>query len=180
MPSGTAKLAVDPALFSTGQGEWGTPQYLFDHLHSIYRFTIDLAATAENAKLQRFYTKEQDSLAQDWTGERGFLNPPYGRLIGKFVAKAHAETLKCSTLTVVLLIPARTDTKWWHAHCALGEVRFIKGRLKFENPALPSWRADGNFKLSPAPFPSAIVVFGAKARTGTTSYVVYKEPPTSP
>ena len=71
-----------------------------------------------------------------------------------------------------MLIPARTDTKWWYSYCSKAEVRFIKGRLKFENPTFPSWRSDGDFKLSPAPFPSAIVIFG---RATFTEYVVYKE-----
>jgi site-specific DNA-methyltransferase (adenine-specific) len=139
-------------------------------------FDLDAAADKDSALCARYYTEEKDALKQDWVKDAtiAFCNPPYGRMIGKFVAKAYTETLR-TELTVVLLIPARTDTKWWHAYCAHGEVRFIKGRLKFENPALPSWRADGNFKLSPAPFPSAIVVLGAKAKAGTTTYVTYKD-----
>ena len=169
--------------FSSKSNDWRTPRWLFAQLDAEFGgFDLDAAADKDSALCAHYYTEERDALKQDWgkDGENIWLNPPYGRLIGKFVAKAYAETLKYPTLTVVMLVPSRTDTKIWHAHCALGEVRFIRGRLKFENPALPSWRADGNFKLSPAPFPSAIVVLGAKAKAGTTSYVVYKEPPASP
>ena len=143
-------MAVNPALFSTGQGEWGTPQHLFDHLHSIYRFTIDLAATAENAKLPRFYTKEQDSLAQDWTGERGFLNPPYGRGVGAWVKKAYESSRQPGTL-IVMLLPSRTDVAWFHDYIADDPhvcVYWVRGRLKFEGGK------------SSAPFPSMVVVFG--------------------
>jgi phage N-6-adenine-methyltransferase len=164
--------------FSSKSNDWRTPPWLFDQLDIEFGgFHLDAAADNDNALCQHYYTEEMDALKQDWgkDGETVFCNPPYGRMIGHFVAKAHAETVKSSWLTVVLLIPARTDTKWWHAHCAMGEVRFVKGRLKFVNTSFPSYRADGDFKLSPAPFPSAIVVFGAKAKMGTTQYVVYKE-----
>ena len=109
-------------------------------------------------------TQEDDALGQNWTrwGKTIFVNPPYGRLIGRFVKKAYEESLKGAT--VVMLIPARVDTKWWHEYCAQGEVRFIKGRLKFINPSVA--RSD------PAPFPSAIVILG---RGTSTSYVVYKQ-----
>jgi phage N-6-adenine-methyltransferase len=125
----------------------------------------------------RYYTAEMDALKQQWgnDGKSAFLNPPYGRLIGRFVKKAYEQAEAYPLFTVTMLIPARTDTKWWHAYCAKGEVRFVKGRLKFINPALPSYRADGQFKMSPAPFPSAIVVFGAEARMGTTTYVELHE-----
>lgn len=165
--------------FSSKSNDWRTPPWLFKQLDAEFGgFDLDAAADKESALCARHYTEEMDALKQEWglDGKACFLNPPYGRWIGKFVHKAHCETEKYPNLTVVMLIPARTDTRWWHAHCALGEVRFLRGRLKFINPSLPSYREDGQFKVSPAPFPSAIVVFGAKAKAGTTRYVAYKEP----
>jgi phage N-6-adenine-methyltransferase len=159
--------------FSSKSNEWHTPDWLFKQLDAEFHFDLDAASTHENAKCARHYTAEDDALKQDWSSQGGhtvWLNPPYGRLIGKFVKKAYEESLK--GLTVVLLIPARPDTKWWHAYCAKGHVRFIKGRLKFVNPSLPSYREDGDFKMSPAPFPSAIIIFG---RGQGTSYVEYRE-----
>lgn len=167
--------------FSSKSNDWRTPPWLFKQLDAEFHFDLDAAADKESALCVGYYDEQMDALKQDWgkDANTAFCNPPYGRLIGKFVAKAYQETLKDNDLTVVLLIPARTDTKWWHAYCAAGEVRFIKGRLKFVNTSFPSYRADGNFKLSPAPFPSAIVVLGKKAKSqgGSTSYVTYKEPP---
>ena len=161
--------------FSSNSNEWMTPPWLFELLDNEFRFDLDCAATKENALCKRFYTAEEDALKQTWVndGTMGFLNPPYGRLIGKFVTHAYQQTVNAD-FSVAMLIPARVDTKWWHGACAFGEVRFIKGRIGFINPTLPSYRADGNFKVSPAPFPSAIVVFGARAKMGTTRYVDYK------
>lgn len=158
--------------FSSKSNEWHTPDWLYKQLDDEFHFDLDAASTDENAKCPKHFTEKDDALGQDWAaaGKTVWLNPPYGRLIGKFVKKAYEESLK--GLIVVLLIPARPDTKWWHAYCAKGEVRFVKGRLKFVNPTFPTYREDGNFKLSPAPFPSAIVVFG---RGCGTSYVEYKE-----
>ncbi len=162
--------------FSSKSNDWRSPPWLFNQLSAEFGgFDLDAAADKDSALCPRYYTEEMDALKQEWgkDGETVFCNPPYGRMIGHFVAKAHAETLKCNTLTVVLLIPARTDTKWWHAHCAAGEVRFIKGRVKFGLASLETGQVTYS---APAPFPSAIVVFGAKAKMGTTQYVVYKEP----
>lgn len=157
--------------FSSKSNEWHTPDWLFKQLDAEFQFDLDAAATAENKKCSLCFTQEDNALDQDWSrvANSVFCNPPYGRLIGKFVQKAYEESLK--GIRVVLLIPARPDTKWWHAYCAKGEVRFIKGRLKFVNPTFPSYRKDGQFEISPAPFPSAIVVFGCGART---CYVEYK------
>ncbi len=165
--------------YSSASNEWQTPRWLFDRLNAEFQFDLDCAATTANALCVKHYTAEMDALKQDWSKDSqsaGWLNPPYGRLIGKFVPYAYEQTLRAPELTVVMLIPARVDTKWWHSSCAHGEVRFIKGRIGFINTTLPSYRADGDFKVSPAPFPSAIVVFGKKARAGTTSYVEYKAP----
>ena len=131
-------------MFSSATPEWETPQDLFDRLHEVFHFTLDVCATRENAKAPAYFDKGVDGLAQPWTGTC-YMNPPYGREIGKWVQKAY-ESGKAGA-TVVCLLPARTDTKWWQQYCKKGEVHFIKGRLKF-----------GGSKTG-APFPSAIVVF---------------------
>ena len=145
-------------MFSSKSDEWSTPQGTFDALNVEFSFDIDLAATAENSKCGHwFYDAEDDSLTKAWSRghKRGWLNPPYSRqLCGKFIAKAADERAK-GFLTVMLL-PARTDTKAFHAHIWDAEkhqpregveVRFLKGRLKF-----------GGCKDA-APFPSMVVVF---------------------
>lgn len=130
--------------FSNKTPEWSTPQDLFDKLNSEFNFTLDPCATKKNAKCVKFYTKQQDGLSKDWSGERVFMNPPYGRQIGLWVKKI-------SEMGGVALLPARTDTKWFHDYIYnKAEIRFIKGRLKF-----------GNSKNS-APFPSMIVIFKNK------------------
>lgn len=132
--------------YSSKSDDWETPQLIFDALDVYFNFTLDVCATAENAKCAKYYTPEQDGLAQDWLGEVCWMNPPYGREIGKWMQKAYEEGQRPCT-PVVCLVPARTDTRWWHDYATKGEVLFLKGRLKF-----------GNAKNS-APFPSAIVVF---------------------
>lgn len=130
--------------------EWATPQDLFDRLDATWHFDLDVCATEENAKCARYYTKEQDGLKQNWGGVC-WMNPPYGREIGKWMEKAYTESLKGAT--VVCLVPARTDTAWWHDYAMRGQVTFIRGRIKF-----------GNAK-NPAPFPSALVVFDGRDAT---------------
>ena len=132
--------------FSSKTGEWETPQALFDALDAEFHFTLDPCATPENAKCGRYFTKEIDGLAQSWAGETVFMNPPYGREIGKWVRKAFEEWRRGAT--VVCLLPSRTDTAWWHDYCMKAtEIRFIRGRVKF---------VGGKYA---APFPSAIVIF---------------------
>lgn len=130
--------------YSSETGEWATPQDLFDLLAVEFAFTLDVCATADNAKCDRYFTEDDDGLAQDWTGVC-WMNPPYGDAIRKWVQKAW-EASQTGT-TVVCLVPARVDTGWWWDYCRYGEVRFLRGRLKF-----------GGGETS-APFPSAIVVF---------------------
>ena len=130
---------------SSATCEWETPQELFDRLNAQYHFETDVCATAENAKCGKFYTKEQDGLKQDWGGVC-WMNPPYGKEIGKWMEKAYTES-RTAGATVVCLVPARTDTAWWHDYAMKGNITFLRGRLKF-----------GGCKNS-APFPSAIVVF---------------------
>jgi site-specific DNA-methyltransferase (adenine-specific) len=149
---------------SSKSDEWETPKDLFARYDTVYHFNLDAAATRDNAMCQAFFTKEDDALTIDWHrhGKSVWLNPPYGRSIGKFVKKAYEESLK--GCVVVCLIPARTDTAYFHNYCLKhGLIEFLRGRLKFVNRTFPSWRADGNFKVSPAPFPSCIVIFGSKS-----------------
>lgn len=137
---------MNTGLFSSKTNEWATPQDFFDDLNAEFFFTLDPCATDENAKCRKHYTKEQDGLQQDWQGEVVFCNPPYGREIGKWVKKCHDEAAKGAT--VVMLIPARTDTTYFHDYIYdKAEIRFIRGRLKF-----------GDSKNS-APFPSMVVVY---------------------
>jgi len=147
---------MDNVHYSSKSDMWETPQAFFDNYNAVYHFTLDVCAIPENAKCKRFFTPEEDGLKQPWKGVC-WMNPPYGRQIGKWVKKAYESSL--TGATVVCLIPSRTDTKWWHEYCVKGEITYIRGRLKFINRAFPSYRADGNFKVSPAPFPSAVVVF---------------------
>lgn len=132
-------------MFSSKTDLWATPQEFFDRLNYVFRFELDVCALPENAKCQRYFTPDVDGLAQDWRGIC-WMNPPYGKEIGAWVEKAYRSS-KENLATVVCLLPARVDTRWWHNFCALGEVHFIRGRLKF-----------GDSKDS-APFPSAVVVF---------------------
>jgi site-specific DNA-methyltransferase (adenine-specific) len=126
--------------------EWATPSDLFDELNREFNFTLDPCSTKDNAKCQKFYTKQDDGLSKSWAGERVFMNPPYGREIGHWIRKAYLET----SALVVCLIPSRTDTKYWHEYCMkANEIRFVEGRIRF------------GIGLAPAPFPSCIVVFQA-------------------
>lgn len=136
-------MAID-VHFSSKTDLWATPQDLFDRLNEKWHFTLDVCATVENAKCEAFFTAEQDGLAQIWSGVC-WMNPPYGRAIGHWMAKAYRSSL--AGATVVCLVPARTDTAWWHEYAIKGEIEFLRGRLKF-----------GGHQNS-APFPSAIVVF---------------------
>ena len=136
---------ISQSLFTSNSDEWYTPQNLFDELDSEFHFDLDPCATSESHKCDRYYTKEQDGLSQKWGGARVFCNPPYS-CIDKWVEKAYRETREDNTI-VVLLIPARTDTRYFHNYIyQRAEIRFVKGRLKFSSKG-------------PAPFPSMIVIF---------------------
>lgn len=139
--------------YSSKTNEWATPQDFFDKLDEEYRFTLDPCATNENHKCELYFTIEDDGLKQDWSGHNVFVNPPYGREIKHWVEKSYKESLKPNT-TVVMLIPSRTDTQYWHEWVFpyANKILFVKGRLKF-----------GDGKGS-APFPSAVVVFGDKTK----------------
>ena len=143
-------MAMNRSLLSSKSNEWATPQSVFDELNKEFNFTLDPAATSENAKCQRFFTKEQDGLKQDWSGETVFCNPPYGREIGKWVEKCYNEHIK-HNITVVMLIPSRTDTTYFHDYIYThAEIRFIKGRIKF---------IQNGKEGDAAPFPSMIVIY---------------------
>lgn len=146
-------------MYTSNSEEWGTPQELFNRLNKEFNFTLDICASKENTKCPKYYTKEEDALKQEWGGVI-WMNPPYGRQIGNWVKKAK-ETAQQGKATVVCLLPARTDTAWWHDYVMKAdEIRLIRGRLKF-----------GDGKGS-APFPSAIVVFkkGLSSKVQINSY----------
>lgn len=134
-------------MFSSATDNWETPQNFFDKLNAEFHFDLDVCADESNHKCDKYYTKQQDGLTMPWKGIV-WCNPPYGREIGLWVRRALFASV--GGATVVMLIPARTDTKWFHDYIYKREnveVRFVKGRLKF-----------GNSKNS-APFPSMVVVF---------------------
>lgn len=134
-------------MFTSRTDEWGTPQALFDSLHAEFNFTLDASATAENCKLARYFSLKDDGLRQSWAGERVFCNPPYSQARA-WAAKCLAESRHA---LVVMLVPARTDTRWFHesVYGKAREIRFLKGRLHYN---------DGP---QGAPFPSLIAIFGA-------------------
>jgi phage N-6-adenine-methyltransferase len=132
--------------FSSASCEWSTPPDLFAKLHQEFGFTLDACATAENAKCARYFTRKDDGLAQRWTG-RVWMNPPYGRSIGLWIRKAWESVRTGDAEVVVCLVPSRSDTGWWHDFALRGEVRPLRGRLRFGGAE------------SSAPFPSALIVF---------------------
>ena len=136
---------MNPVHFSIATDDWATPQDFFNRLDKDFRFTLDVCASEKNAKCARFYTREDDGLAKDWAGVC-WMNPPYGRGIDQWMRKAY-ESARDNGATVVCLVPARTDPRWWQNFAAKGEVFFVPGRLKF-----------GDAKAN-APFPCAVVTF---------------------
>lgn len=134
------------AIFSSKNDEWETPQLVYDLLNSEFHFTLDPCATDENHKCEKYYTMNDDGLSQNWGGQTVFCNPPYSE-ISDWVEKAYRESRTDHTI-VVLLIPARTDTRYFHDFIyQRAEVRFIRGRLKYSNSTHNS------------PFPSMVVIF---------------------
>jgi len=134
--------------FSSASCEWPTPQDFFDKVNVEHGpFDLDPCASADNSKAPRYFTKDDDGLTKEWAG-RVWMNPPYGRTISRWMRKAY-ESAQAGAF-VACLVPARTDTAWWHDYAAKGEVTFIKGRLKF-----------GGHKVG-APFPSALVIFNPR------------------
>ena len=134
-------------LYSSKEEKWATPQDFFDKLNDEFHFTLDAAASPDNAKCPVYFTEEQNGLAQSWEGHTVWCNPPYCRKTGAWVKKAWEEHQRTGC-TVVMLLPSRTDVRWFHDYIlGKAEIRFIKGRLKF-----------GENKNS-APFPSIVVIY---------------------
>ena len=147
------------AAMTSERDDWETPQALFDKLDAVYHFTLDPCSTHENAKCAKHYTIEEDGLSRSWKGETVFCNPPYGRNIAAWVRKCAEES---SHAEVVMLIPSRTDTAYFHDHIYKKpgvHVEFIRGRLKFER---------GGVALQSAPFPSMLVRWDRQDHAGGT------------
>lgn len=141
---------INKGLFSSNTNEWATPQAFYNELNAEFHFNLDPCSTHENAKCEKHFTLAENGLLCDWGGCNVFCNPPYGREIGKWVRKAYEESLKPNTL-VVMLIPARTDTAYFHDYIYhKAEIRFVRGRLHF------------NESKQGAPFPSMVVIFNGK------------------
>lgn len=138
---------INKGLFTSSTDEWATPQDFFQTLDEEFHFTLDPCSTDNNAKCKLHYTLKDNGLEQDWGGQIVFCNPPYGRTIKEWVRKAYEESSKPNT-TVVMLLPARTDTAWfWDYIHGKATIRFVRGRLHF------------NESKQGAPFPSMVVVF---------------------
>jgi phage N-6-adenine-methyltransferase len=139
-------MTIAPVLYSSAAEEWPTPSAFFTKLNRRYHFTLDPCATAENAKCRLFFTKQQDGLQQDWGTHSVFCNPPYGRAVSKWARKCF-EASQGGAL-VVLFVPARTDTRWFHSWVqGKADIEFIRGRLRF-----------GGADTS-APFPSMLAIY---------------------
>ena len=156
---------MNKVLLSSKSMNWCTPQDFFDKLNDEFLFELDAAATDKSAKCKRYFTPQANGLAQPWTVEDGsvFCNPPYGRNIGRWVKKAYDESKNGTT--IVLLMPARTDTAYFHDYIyGKSEIRFIRGRLKFTDEDGNS-QIDSKGKAMAAPFPSMVVIYnGSKPR----------------
>lgn len=145
-------MKIDACL-SNDENYWETPTDLFNELNNKYHFTLDHCSSIDNHKCDKFYTIEDNGLRYSWKNERVFCNPPYGKIdTGLWVKKAHEESKKA---LVVVLIPSRTDTKWFHEYIYnKHEIVFLKGRLKFNGEAMK----DKDGKPQSAPFPSMLVI----------------------
>ncbi|MFT8543657.1 MAG: DNA N-6-adenine-methyltransferase [Leuconostoc falkenbergense] len=143
------------AALTSNKDDWETPALLFKNLNEKYSFDLDAAASDENHKVDNYFTANNDALKQKWGGNV-FVNPPYGRNIRAWVEKAHQESVRDPNRKIVMLIPSRTDTSYWHDFIfPHADIEFIRGRFKFE--------INGHAG-NPAPFPSAIVVFGEEVK----------------
>ena len=138
-------------LMTSNSNEWYTPDYLYNYLNDIYKFNLDPCATKESAKCLQYYTKEDDGLSKCWINKNVFVNPPYGRDIKDWVKKSYESSL--NNCRVVMLIPARTDTTYWHDFVFkyASKITFLKSRIKFIS-------SEGISNNS-ATFPSAIIEF---------------------
>jgi len=139
-----ARVRNDGRWHSRGS-DWATPQELFDELDKEFHFTLDPCASDWNAKCKKYFTEKDDGLKQDWNGEIVFMNPPYGKDLKNWIQKAYE-----SKTTVVCLVPAATDTLWWHDYALKGEIRFLRGRPRFQTK-------EGNWQQTFSP--SVIIIF---------------------
>jgi site-specific DNA-methyltransferase (adenine-specific) len=131
--------------FQANSIEWETPKDFFKPINDEFEFTLDVCATKDNTKASKFFSKEDNGLSKSWSGNICWMNPPYGKDLVLWLKKAKAESENC---TVVSLIPARTNTKWWHEIVLkASEIRFVLGRPKFNNAK------------HGLPFPLALVIF---------------------
>lgn len=138
-------MTINQGMMSSKSDEWTTPIELFDALHNRFIFDLDAAASDENHLCDRYYTKENDGLRQSWEWRRVFCNPPYSQ-IARWAEKFQEESSR--TLLIVALVPARTDTRWWHKYIVEADkIVFLRGRLKFSN------------SKNSAPFPSALAIW---------------------
>lgn len=138
---------INNGMFTSKTDEWETPQAFFNEWDRQFHFTLDACANEKNHKCDKYYTKEDNGLVKDWGGEIVWCNPPYGKNISEWVKKCHIELQKKGTV-IVALLPARTDTKWFHEYVYYEALTyFVKGRLKF-----------GDSKNS-APFPSMVCIW---------------------
>jgi phage N-6-adenine-methyltransferase len=136
---------MEKVMFASEKHDWETPPGLFNRLNKEFGFDLDVCATADNAKLDNYLSPQDDALSQDWHGTC-WLNPPYGREISVWMHHAMSQAMQ-GNCTVVCLVPARTDARWFWDTARHGEIRFLKGRLKFVGAE------------HSAPFPSCLVVF---------------------
>jgi phage N-6-adenine-methyltransferase len=143
---------LNRGMFRSASDEWETPQEFFNAVNEVFHCTLDVCATPFNAKCEHYYTKKENGLLQPWRGVC-WMNPPYGREISRWVQKAYESSFEAGTI-VVCLLPARTDTKWWHEYVMTraADVSFIQCRLRFSGK--------GGVSKGSAPFPSALVIFG--------------------
>lgn len=158
------------ALKSSAQTRWATPPELFRTLNMEYRFDLDAAAERWNHKVHRYFTPDQDALSRAWEAKTVWLNPPYARqIIGRWLAHAREQVLAAHALTIVCLVPARTDTEWWWKNVIWPvdlsvEVRLIQGRIHFDSPP------DGPPPPASATFPSALVIYRLLPELSTMSW----------
>jgi phage N-6-adenine-methyltransferase len=138
---------LNDILFSTGNPEWGTPTKIYQPIHEIMHFSLDVCATPANAKCNNFFTKYENGLWQSWNRNFCWMNPPYGKDIVNWMHKAFTES-RSILCTVVCLVPVRTGTNWWYDYARRGEISYFKGRIQFEG------MSDNG-----APFDSALIFF---------------------
>lgn len=138
---------INKSLFSSNSVEWATPKEFFNELNKEFNFTLDPCSSELNHKCEKYYTIATNGLLQNWANETVYCNPPYGKDISLWVKKCYEEHKK-NKITIVMLLPVRTDTKYFHNYIYnKSEIRFLKGRLKF------------NDQKNSAPFPSMLVIY---------------------